>query len=84
MNRHLKTAETINIIHRKYIYYQEKEKLNALLFLKINNDIIFYFYVKKYYKQQKENRAAGAAIINKRKRPPFNAGEISARPINEG
>lgn len=67
LNQHLKTAETIDIIHKKYIDYQEKEKLfNVLLFLKVSNDILsFIFVLEKHYKQKKENRAAGAAIINK-------------------
>lgn len=65
---YLKTAETINIIYKKYILSRERETVNALLFLKVNNNILsFIFVLEKYYiqKQEKENSAAGAAIINK-------------------
>ena len=61
---YLKIAKTIDIIHKKDIYYQEKEKLLiscAFVFKGKQLYIIFCFFVlEKYYKQEKENMGGGS------------------------
>ena len=68
---YLKTVETIDIIYKKYIYYQEKEKPFNILYFCFKRWVMIYyllcFILEKYYIQKKENNAGSGsgAMINK-------------------
>ena len=63
MNQYLKTAETINIIYKKYILSRERETFNILRFClkQMNNDILSFIFVLENIisKRQRRMRARG-------------------------